>query len=98
MFADMKCVYMYMYQDVCAWSNARTCVCMRTSPPLTLTLPYTPHSHTRAVTTTTRNVRWLGSISIPFTTVYLNTMVEGRFQVNIPFFLLGKSVCVCVDV
>jgi coiled-coil and C2 domain-containing protein 2A len=32
---------------------------------------------------------WLGSFSLPFSTLYLNSMIEGRFDINVPFNLAG---------
>ncbi|XP_065840222.1 coiled-coil and C2 domain-containing protein 2A-like [Oscarella lobularis] len=33
--------------------------------------------------------RWLGNLSVPFSTVYSNTRVDGTFQVSVPSVLLG---------
>ncbi len=36
-----------------------------------------------------REKRWLGSLKIPFSTVYVNQKVEGTFRLEVPIMLLG---------
>eukprot|EP01083_Nonionella_stella_P257841 882082_1 len=38
-----------------------------------------------------REKRYLGSIRIPFTAIYLNTSIEGVFQLDMPLILLGYT-------
>ena len=43
----------------------------------------------RNVKTVTEEARWLGSFSLPFSTIYRNSKLEGVFPLDVPAMLLG---------